>query len=342
MSDTVLVTGGTGYIARWCIAELLDRGYDVRTTVRDLSKDKAIRAAVGSLTDPEDRLGVVVADLTADLGWDAAVDGCGYVLHVASPLGAGPGNPDDLIIPARDGTLRVLGAAVRAGVDRVVMTSAANAASPTSYTEDGVTDETLWTDLDAPDLPAYRRSKTIAELAAWNHMAGLDTSTTLTTVLPGAVFGPILAPDNIGSVAVVARLLSGAMPGTPKIGLEVVDVRDLVDLHLRAMTDPAAGGERFLGTGDFLWMSEIADVLRDQLGPIAAKVPRRSLPNALVRLLARSRLELQGILPGLGRRNRHSTEKAERVLGWSRRPTVDTIVDCARSLVDHGVVGGEG
>jgi nucleoside-diphosphate-sugar epimerase len=331
MTDTVLVTGGTGYIARWCIVELLERGYEVRATVRDLAKEASIRTAVATATDPGDRLACVVADLTADEGWDRALEGCARVLHVASPLGGGSGNPDDLIVPARDGTLRVLRAATSAGVERVVMTSAANTSSPTSYTEDGVTDETLWTDLDAPDLPTYRRSKTLAERAAWDHVASVTTSTTL--------FGPILARDNVGSVGVIARLLNGAMPGTPKIGLEVVDVRDLVDLHLRAMTAPAAAGERFLGTGDFLWMSEIADVLRAELGADAAKVPRRSLPNALVRLMARRRPELQGILPGLGRRNRHSTEKAERVLGWSRRPVTETIVDCARSLRQHGVVG---
>ena len=343
MTDTVLVTGGTGYIGQWCIVGLLERGYLVRTTVRDLAKEPSIRAAIaaGIGHDPAERLTCVVADLTADDGWDAAVAGCTYVLHVASPLGAAPDRPDDLIVPARDGTRRVLQAAMRKGVERVVMTSAANTASPSSYTEDGVTDETLWTDLDDATLPAYRRSKTLAERAAWDVIAeagSTGATTTLATVLPGAVFGPLLGTDNVGSVGVIARLMSGAMPGTPKIGLEVVDVRDLVDLHLRAMTDPAAAGERFLGTGDFVWMSDIATILRERLGPNASKVPKRSLPNVLVRVLARTRPELQGILPGLGRRNRHSTEKAERLLGWSRRPVADTLVDCATSLVEHHVV----
>ena len=218
------------------------------------------------------------------------------------------------------------------------MTSAATTASPTSYAEDGVTDETLWTDLDAPDLPAYRRSKTIAERAAWDTMEGRTTATTLATVLPGAVFGPILSTDNLGSVQVIGRMLSGAMPGTPKIGLEVVDVRDLVDLHLRAMTAPDAAGQRFLGTGEFLWMGDIARVLRDGLGGDAAKVPRRTLPNAAVRVLARSRPELRGILPGLGRQNRHTTAKAESLLGWQRRPVQETILDCGRSLLENHAV----
>jgi nucleoside-diphosphate-sugar epimerase len=256
---------------------------------------------------------------------------------VASPLG-GATNADDLIVPARDGTLRVLRAATEARVMRVVMTSAANTASPTSYAEDGVTDESLWTDLDASGLGAYRRSKTMAERSAWTFMEDAGRETSLTTVLPGAVFGPILTADTVGSVGVIARMLSGAMPGMPRIGLEVVDVRDLVDLHLLAMTTLEAGGERFLGTGEFMWMSDIADVLRANLGAEADKVPTQVVPDDVVRELASSQPELQGIVPGLGRRNRHSTAKAETALGWKRRPTTETIVDCARSLIERGVV----
>ena len=164
MSETVLVTGGTGYIAQWCIVELLRRGYDVRTTVRSSAKEGSVRVAVATAID---RLTFAVADLTADEGWHDAMAGCKQALHVASPLGSADArDPDALIVPARDGALRVLGAAVATGVERVVMTSAANAASPSSYTEDGVTDESLWTDLDDETLPAYRRSKTMAERAA--------------------------------------------------------------------------------------------------------------------------------------------------------------------------------
>ncbi len=340
MAETVLVTGGTGFIAQWCIVELLRRGYDVRTTVRDARREDTVRTAVTGQVDPGDRLRVQVADLTADDGWAEAVTGCRFVLHVASPLGRDdPKDPDELIVPARDGALRVLGAATDAGVDRVVMTSAANAASPTSYEEDSVTDETLWTDLDAPDLPAYRRSKTIAEQEAWRLMERSSASTTLTTVLPGAVFGPILSTDNIGSVAVISRMLTGEMAGTPRIGLEVVDVRDLVDLHLRAMTAPEAAGQRFLGTGEFMWMGEIAAVLREHLGDDAAKVPTTEIPDDVLRELARDLPELRGILPGLGRKNRHSTAKAEQLLGWHRRPTTETILDCARSLIAAGAAG---
>ncbi|MFI6831364.1 NAD-dependent epimerase/dehydratase family protein [Kribbella sp. NPDC050241] len=332
MAETVLVTGGTGYVGGWAIVALLDAGYDVRTTVRAASKEQSVRDVVG------ERVGFAVADLMRDDGWDAAMQGVDYVLHVASPLGdEGSKDPDALIVPARDGALRVLRAATRAGVKRVVMTSAANAASPASYTDDGVTDETLWT-VDSPSLPAYRRSKTLAEKAVWDFMEGYDGPTELTTVLPGAVFGPILTADNVGTTQIIQRMLTGKMPGTPKIGLEVVDVRDLVDLHIRAMVAPEAAGQRFLGTGEFVWMREIAAALKEALGPQAAKVPTRRLPNFVVRLAAITDPSLRAITISLGRRNRHTTAKAERVLGWKARPAAQTVVECAQSLIAHGVV----
>ncbi|MGV9422807.1 NAD-dependent epimerase/dehydratase family protein [Streptomyces sp. NPDC003656] len=340
MPELVLVTGGTGYIAGWCVTELLRRGYSVRTTIRTPGREQAVVDAVAPEVSPgdTDRLSFAVADLTADAGWDEAMAGVDRVLHVASPLGTTESG--DLVTPARDGTLRVLRAATRAGVARVVMTSAANTASPSSYATDGVTDETLWTDPDDPSLIPYRRAKTLAERAAWDFMATHDGPTELTTVLPGAVFGPVLTADAQGSVGIVARMLSGKMPGVPRIGLEIVDVRDLVDIHLRAMTSPAAAGQRFLATGEFLWMADMARVLRDGLGsPWAGRVPTRRLPDFAVRLAARfGDPTLREITPALGRRNRHSTEKAHRLLGWQPRPAAQAVLDCAESLITHGAV----
>ncbi|MET9101762.1 NAD-dependent epimerase/dehydratase family protein [Streptomyces antibioticus] len=339
MPELVLVTGGTGYIAGWCVAELLERGYDVRTTVRSPERERAVVDAVSGEVDPAGRLSFAVADLTSDDGWDAAMKGVDRVLHVASPLGASSDDPGALIGPARDGTLRVLRAATAAGVRRVVMTSAANAASPSSYAEEGVTDETLWTDPDDPTLIPYRRSKTLAERAAWDFMETYDGPTELTTVLPGAVFGPVLTTDNLGSVGIVARMLSGRMAGVPRIGLEVVDVRDLVDVHLRTMTSPAAAGQRFLATGEFVWMADMARILRDGLGPRGGRVSTRRIPDFAVRLAARfTDPSLRDITPALGRRNRHSTEKARTVLGWRPRPAREAILDCAESLIAHGAV----
>ena len=337
MAEMVLVTGGSGYIAGWCIAELLSRGYEVRTTVRDPGREQGVVDAVSSVADPAGRLSFAVADLTADDGWDAAVKGVDYVLHVASPLGGG--TPDAMIAAARDGTLRVLRAAVSAGAKRVVMTSAANAASPSSYTAQGVTDETLWTDPGDPGLIPYRRSKTLAERAAWDFMSGCTGPAELVTVLPGAVFGPILTTSTSGSVGIIGRMLSGTMRGIPRIGLEIVDVRDLVDVHIRAMTSPDAAGQRFLATGEFMWMAEMAHLLREGLGADGRSVPSRQVPDVAVRFAARFLdRSLREITPALGRRNRHTTEKARRVLGWAPRPARETVLDCARSLIAHGAV----
>jgi nucleoside-diphosphate-sugar epimerase len=341
MPELILVTGGSGYIAGWCIVELLRLGHRVRTTVRDASRRQAVLDAVSTVVDPAGRLGFAVADLTADDGWASAAEGVDRVLHVASPLGlASPGDPDALIAPARDGALRVLRAATDAAVGRVVMTSAANAASPSSYATEGVTDEQLWTDPDDPTLIPYRRSKTLAERAAWDFIGEHPGRTTLTTVLPGAVFGPVLTTDNIGSVGTIERMVTGRMSRIPRIGLEVVDVRDLVDLHIRAMTSPEAAGQRFLGTGEFLWMADMARTLRDGLGERGRQVSTRTMPDWAVRLAARfGDPSLREITPGLGRRNRHSTAKARRVLGWQPRPASETVLDCASSLLAHRDAG---
>jgi dihydroflavonol-4-reductase len=336
MSESVLVTGGTGYVAGWCLVELLRRGYDVRTTVRSLTKADAVRASVAAQVDPGERLSFHVADLTSDDGWAGALAGVDYVLHVASPLGTGATkNPDDLIIPARDGAVRVLRAATEAGVKRVVMTSACAAASPALYTDESVTDETLWTDPDDRRLTTYRKSKTLAERAAWDFMASYDGPTTLTTILPGAVFGPVLTPSNAGSVEVIDRLLQGRMPGTPRLGFEVVDVRDLADIHIRAMTSPEAAGQRFIAVGDFLWMSDMATALRSRLGESARKVPTRRLPDFALKAMSVFDPALRDITPALGRRHRHTPAKAERLLGWRARPAVDTVADCAESLLSQ-------
>jgi nucleoside-diphosphate-sugar epimerase len=329
MTETVLVTGGSGFVAGWCVVELLQRGYSVRTTVRSPAKEAAVRQAV----DAGDRLTVVVADLMADAGWDAAVAGCDYVLHVASPLGGDQsGGADALIGPARDGTLRVLRAATRAGVKRVVMTSSTAAATPAAARAGDTSDETVWTDLTDESINAYRRSKVIAERAAWDYMAEHAGTTTLTTILPVAVFGPLLSAGNSGSLELIQRLLDGRPPVLPRFGFTIVDVRDLADLHIRAMTSPAAAGERFIGGGDFMWQAEIARTLRAKLGRRAGKVPTRGVPDFVVRLLARFVPALRTLTPLLGRELIFSSAKARRVLGFSPRPAVTTIVDSAVSL----------
>lgn len=333
-ADLVLVTGGSGYIAGWCIIELLQRGYQVRTTVRSASKEAKVREAVARVADPGGRLSFAVADLEKDEGWDAAVKGCRYVLHVASPLGIDmPGDLDALVAPARDGALRVLKAAVKAGVRRVVLTSSVAASIKTLQGEDTVNDESVWTNPDDPAINAYRRSKVMAERAAWDFIEAEGGKTQLVTILPSAVLGPVLSREGLGSVQVLSRLLEGRAPGIPRTGFCIVDVRDVAKAHVLAMETPAAAGERFIVSGEFLWFGEMAAMLREALGARADKVPTRKMPDWLVRLLAAFIPALRVVTPTLGRKHIYLSDKAKGVLGLSSRPAKQTIVECAESLL---------
>lgn len=339
-NQTVLVTGGTGFLGGWCIVGLLDRGYRVRTTIRNLSREPDLRRAISSEVDPGDRLTVLEADLAEDAGWDEAVSGCDYVLHVASPFPPKqPDNPDDLIVPAREGTLRVLRAAWAAGVKRVVVTSSVAAVRNSERRDQQrpVTEED-WTDPSNESLTPYTRSKTFAELAAWDLAKERNATDRLAVVNPGAILGPALSADLSYSLELVERLLNG-MPGTPRIGFSIVDVRDVADMEIAAMTSPGAGGQRFIAAGEFLWMADAAEILRDNLGEQAAKVPRRKIPNFVVRAMAKFDPGLKSVVGDLGKRTDYSIEKAKTVLGWTPRPAKDTIVDTARGLIDLGVVG---
>jgi dihydroflavonol-4-reductase len=331
-SRTVLVTGGSGFIAGWCTAGLLRQGSLVRTTVRNAGREQALRASLAALGVPTQGLSFAIADLTADVGWDAAMAGCDQVLHIASPLGRdAPRQRDALVAPARDGALRVLKAAVAAGVDRVVMTSAAATARVRG--SNAISDETLWADANDPMLDPYRYSKILAERAAWDFIAGARGTTSLTTILPGAVFGPVLPGADSASVWVIRNLLQGKPPRLLNLGLSVVDVRDLAATHIAALTAPQAPGERFLATGTFLWMPDIARILREGLGDAAARVPSAVLPNALVRVLSIVMPQLRMFRNDLGQRRDADNRKAQRLLGFAPRPVEETLIDCARSIL---------
>jgi dihydroflavonol-4-reductase len=334
---TVLVSGGSGFLGGWCLVELLRRGYRVRTTVRDTSREAGVRAAVGSEVDAGDRLSVHVADLREDDGWEQAAAGCDYVLHVASPFPpVQPKDPDELIVPAREGTLRVLKAGLEAGAGRVVVTSSVAAIRGGVKETPAPLTEAAWTDGDNPALPAYTRSKTLAERAAWDLVEERGEVGRLAVVNPGAILGPVLSDDRSFSLELIERLLKG-MPGTPRIGFSIVDVRDVADLQIRAMTAPEAGGERFIAVTRFQWMAEIAAVLRERFGPDAAKVPKRGIPNFVVRGMGIFDPAVRSIVGQLGEKVELSSAKAESLLGWSPRPVEETIVDCAQSLIGERV-----
>lgn len=337
--ETVLVTGGSGYIGGWCVAGLLSQGYVVRTTVRDLARADGVRANIAKVADPGNRLSFHAANLMSDEGWDAAVEGCDYVLHVASPLGiAEPKDPNELITPAREGAKRAVGAAIKAGVKRVVLTSSVAATSKGALAGDWVSDETQWTDVKVKGVSAYSQSKTLAEQAAWELIRTAGGKTTLATVNPALVLGPVMDADASGSVQVVERLLSGRVPGLPRLGFNVVDVRDVADLHIRAMTDPKAAGERFVAAANYAWMGDIAAILRANLGAAAAKVPTRKVPDLVLRIVGLFDKELASVTPSLGHKHDNSSAKAQQVLGWTPRPLEETILDCARSLIAEGAV----
>jgi nucleoside-diphosphate-sugar epimerase len=333
---TILVTGGSGFIGSHCIVQLLAAGHRVRTTVRNLKREPEVRAMLAEGgADAGERLSFVAADLESDAGWAEAVAGCEYVLHVASPFPPHvPKNEDELIVPAREGALRVLRAARAAGVKRVVLTSSFAAIGYGHQPQTAPFDETSWTNPDGADVRPYIKSKALAERAAWDFIAREGAGLELSVVNPVGVLGPVLGPDYSTSILLVQRLLDGAMPGCPRLYFGVVDVRDVADLHLAAMTHPAAKGERFLAVaGDFLSMLDIAKVLKARLGPAAARVPTRQLPNWLVRIASLRDPAVKQILPELGKLKNATSAKAQRLLGWSPRSREDAILATAESLV---------
>src|SRR5438067_2996399 len=335
--ETVLVTGGSGFLGGWCLVERLRGGYRARTTVRDLGRERAVRANVGSQVEVGDRLEVLAADLTKDQGRPEAIDGLDYVLHAASPFpSAQPKDPDELIVPARDGTLRVLRESLAAGVKRMVLTSSVAAvrnARPGVGSDRRQLTEADWSDPDNLYLTPYTRSKTIAELAAWQYMRAQGAEDRLVTVQPGAIIGPVLGDDRSYSLQAIERLVEGRMPGLPRLGFSFIDVRDVAALEIAAMTAADAAGQRLIAAGPFLWFSDVAAILRERLGPAARKVPRRTVPDLLVRVMARFDPEVRSVVGELGQKTTYSLENAERRVGWTPRPIEESIVDCARSLL---------
>lgn len=316
----VLVTGGSGYLGTQLIAALLRDGTAVRSTVRSLDREAKMRTAVRHSGTDDAGLEVVTADLMADDGWPGAVAGCADIYHVASPM-IQPKDPDEVIAPAREGTLRVLRAARDAGARRVVLTSSFAAVGYTPKPGADYT-EADWTDPDTPGLPPYPRSKAIAERAAWDFIEREGAGTELVSVNPTGIFGPTLVAEARSTLQLIKAMLDGTMTVVPRQRFGVADVRDVADAHLKAMATPAAAGKRFLVLADgptISWL-RLAQILRDRLGPLAERVPATEAPGAEP--------------PELVIHN----DRAKSLLGWRPRPAETTIVETAQSLRDLGLL----
>jgi nucleoside-diphosphate-sugar epimerase len=336
--ETVLVTGASGFIAMHCILQLLASGWRVRGTLRTPARAAKVRETLARHVDPGDRLEFATADLSRDDGWAEAARGCTYVLHVASPFPREvPRHEDELIVPARDGALRVLRAAAAAGVRRVVMTSSL-AAVLYGHVRDGsrTFGEDDWSITDG--LTAYEKSKTLAERAAWDFARSPEArGLELVVINPGLVLGPILDEDYGTSGEVVRKLMLREFPGCPTLGWAPVDVRDVAAAHLAAMTTPEAAGQRFCCAIEHAWMGDIARILDERFTARGYRIPRRRLPDWLVRLVAVFDKTTRLAVHDLGQRQDVSSERIRKVLGWQPRSLEEMVAAMGESMIEQGV-----
>jgi dihydroflavonol-4-reductase len=337
----VLVTGASGFIAKHCIAELLRRDFAVKATLRTPTRADEVRRSVVRAGADAGEVSFVAADLLSDKGWDEAMEGCTYVQHIASPFPMRePRHPDDVIRPAREGALRVLAAAKRAGVKRVVLTSSIVAVDLPwpDASLDHVFSETDWTNPERPDISTYVKSKTVAERAAWDFVEKTPGAPELVVVNPAFVLGP--APDtDLSTSHEVLRLMgTGAYPAAPKVGFPVSDVRDVAVTHALAMTSPNAAGERFLSANGFMRLFEIGQLLAAVLPDLKRKVPKFEMHDVVVRLIAYVDRRLRAVLPDLAHPRHISNAKARELLGQSFRSPQEAVKSAVTSLRELQVI----
>ncbi len=344
-NETVLVTGGSGYIAAYIMDQLLRQGYSVRTTVRSLKREEEVRGALRELGQSADmQLQFYEADLSKDAGWDAATANAKYILHVASPFPTTmPKDENDLIIPAKEGALRVLRAAKNAGVKRVVMTSAFGAAGMgyTAAKNDYVFTEKDWSNLSSDSkLNAYYKSKTIAEKSAWDFIKREGGALELATILPVAVIGPVLGRKATGSNELITMMLSGHLPGFLDFYMPIVDVRDLAKAHILALEIPNAAGERFIISNEqSLAMKQVGMIIKNQLGEAAKKIPNRTIPSFILKLAAPFHSLARDAAADLGVNRKMSSANARRVLHWTPEYSVEqTIIAAAKSIIEKNIL----
>lgn len=338
--DKVLVTGASGFIAKWCIGAALQAGYQVRGTVRSLARSPAVIAGVRATGADPQALELVEADLLADAGWATALRGCRYLMHVASPFPLKPPrDPQELIRPAKEGTLRVLRAADTAGVERAVLTSSTIAVIyPSEDTPPRIYDESDWTDPARKDVSAYGASKTLAERAAWDFVEGLGRKSSLAVINPGLVLGPALDSDLSSSHQIFKTMASGAYPAVPGVGYPIVDVRDVAEAHVLALTAPGAGGERIIAAEGYLSMMDLAQILKRECPHLGWRIPRFVMHDGFVRVYSHLDRRLKPVLPDLGVVRRTRNDKARRLLGMSFRSADDAAASTIQSLVTLGLI----
>lgn len=339
-SNTVLVTGGTGFVGVHAIVQLLQKGYYVKTTVRTLKRKDELQDMLreGGIQSFEN-LELIEADLTKDDNWDKAVQNCTYVLHIASPIFlALPKDENEMIRPAVDGTLRVLKAARDAGVKRVVMTSNFGAVGYSHKDPHTPITEKEWTDPNEKGLSSYNKSKVMAEKAAWDFMQREGGKLELSVINPVGIFGPSLGPDLSSGFELVKNIIDGTMKAIPNLTINIIDVRDVADLHIRAMTNPQAAGERFLAlAGGKISLPEIATLLREKMPEVSQKISRKTPPNWLVRAMGLFNPKAKAIASMLKASRNVSNEKARKVLGWTPiANNEEAILLSVRSMLKFG------
>jgi nucleoside-diphosphate-sugar epimerase len=340
MDKKVLLTGVTGFLGSHTAIQLLNKGYQVIGTLRKLERAEDIRKTIGNHTKHTDQLSFVQADLLDEKIWENLTRGIDYVQHIASPFPQLlPTNENELIAPAKNGTLYILKSAARNGVKRVVVTSSSGAIiyGKRKGQESGTYTEEDWTDIHQKnDTTPYFRSKTIAEMAAWEFMRESGNGMELSTVCPGAILGPLLERDFSASANIVIKTMDGSSPAIPKIGFDIVDVRSVAELLILAMEKEAAAGQRFIGSSGFMSFQEVAELLRHAFPD--RKIPKMTLPNAVVRIFALFEKSLQPILIDLGKERRVDHSKAIKLLGWKPIDNQEAVLSCAKSAIELGLV----
>ena len=335
--ETVLVTGGTGFIGLHCLQQLLDKGYKVRTTLRSESRKQEVMEAMKKHSSNCENLEFFIADLLNDDGWKEAVEGSKYVLHVASPFFLGePENEDVFIKPAVEGTLRVLKACADSDVQKVVLTSSFAAVGYGHSREKEVYTEEDWSSVDG-EISPYAKSKTLAEKAAWDFVENLEESKKfeLTVINPVAVTGPMLTSDIGSSNDFLLKLISGSMPACPKIHMGYIDVRDVAKAHIFSMTEEKTNGERIIVSENEMFFAEVGKTL-NEAG--FKKSPTKEMPNFLVKIMSLFVGELKTLLSALNRKGDIDKTKAKSFFNWDYISTEQSVTETAQQLQDMGLI----